>query len=209
MFTGIVEQVGTLERRWPAADRVNLNLEISAGFSGELTIGESVSVMGVCLTVVEQSSNRFTVQCTTTTWEITALKTLGPGDSVNLERSVTPQTRMGGHWVLGHVDTTGTVAAIVAEGDARHVTIRFPAEFGRLVVDKGSVTVDGVSLTVVERGPDWFSLTLIPHTQSVTTLARLTTGGPVNLEFDALAKYVDALLSPYRTAPTTERRNPQ
>lgn len=205
MFTGIVEAVGTLSQKSVAVDGVSTELTITVPWAGELAIGESVAVMGVCLTVVAHSNQDFVVQFTSTTREITTLWELAPGSSVNLERSVTPATRLGGHWVLGHIDTVGHVQSIVPEGQSRHVTISFPSSFRPYVIDKGSITVDGVSLTIVACGPDWFRLTLIPHTRSVTTLAQLQPRQPVNLEFDALAKYLAELIAPYQVRTTLKK----
>lgn len=197
MFTGLVEEQGRIVRAVPAPDDMGRELTIASSFSGELAIGESVAINGVCLTVTERTATAFAVHCTATTLELTTLGRVGAGHPVNLERSVTPATRLGGHWVLGHVDTTGTIAAIAPLGDAMSVRIAFPHRFHPLVVPLGSVTVDGVSLTVVTVDTDALSVTVIPHTQKATTLGHLTPGQAVNLEFDALGKYVQQLLAPY------------
>lgn len=195
MFTGLIEATGTLIKEAADTDGVSKRLTVQAPFCRELTLGESVSVNGVCLTVVEITDPTFAVQVSPTTLSLTTLGTISAGTLLNLERSVTPATRLGGHWVLGHVDATGEIFSIKSEGDAHHVFIQYPSQYDELVLPLGSVTVDGVSLTVVESKKREFSVTLIPHTQSMTTLGLLETGQSVNLEFDVLGKYVKHLLT--------------
>ncbi|CAB1130012.1 Riboflavin synthase [Candidatus Hydrogenisulfobacillus filiaventi] len=207
MFTGLVEAVGTIAARKPSPDGQGLYLAVQAPFAGELSAGESVAVNGTCLTVLPEApepvAGAFWVECSPTTLEITTLGGLPVGGRVNLERAVRAESRLGGHWVQGHVDTRGEVVAVTELGNARQVCIAFPARFRRLVLDKGSVAVEGVSLTVVSQGVDeagdtaWFEVTLIPHTLAETTLNDLVPGQPVNLEFDILGKYVVSLLGPY------------
>jgi riboflavin synthase len=195
MFTGLVETIGTIsETRWEP-DEVSERLTIHATDFHDLALGESIAVNGVCLTVVDISPHTFSVQVSPTTLALTSLGSLNIGDRVNLERSVTPTTRLGGHWVLGHVDTTGKIAQISAEGEAHHVNISYNPEFSDLILPLGSVTLDGVSLTVVSAHDGEFRVTLIPHTQHTTTLGGWKSGHPVNIEFDILGKYIKHLLS--------------
>jgi riboflavin synthase len=194
MFTGIVETIGRIMRHDPAPDGVSVKMTVSAPFSGDLAIGESVALNGICLTVIEHRAQTFDVEATVTTQSLTTLGTWSVGSPVNLERSVTPTTRLGGHWVLGHIDTTGTIVGIAESGDANQVTINYPSEFVDLVLPLGSITIDGASLTVVSCHESCFTVTLIPHTQAVTTLGEWRTGNAVNLEFDVLGKYVKHLL---------------
>lgn len=194
MFTGIVEATGRIMRHDLEPDGVSVKMTVSAPFSEALTVGESVALNGICLTVVEHDAQTFEVEATTTTQSLTTLGTWKVGSSVNLERSVTPTTRLGGHWVLGHIDTTGTILDMAESGNASQVTISYPSEFVDLVLPLGSITIDGASLTVVSCHENRFTVTLIPHTQGVTTLGEWRIGDAVNLEFDVLGKYVKHLL---------------
>jgi riboflavin synthase len=189
VFTGIVEELGTVVDT--AADRLVVSGPL---VTKDTAHGDSIAVNGACLTVVEVHGEAFTADVMTETWRRTALGALRPGDRVNLERAATPSTRLGGHLVQGHVDGVGTVAA--HEPGERWATVRFtvPAALGRYLVEKGSVAVDGVSLTVVDAGPDWFTVGLIPTTLELTTLGRKRAGDPVNIEVDVIAKYVEKLL---------------
>lgn len=194
MFTGLVESIGRITQYEREKDGVSIRMAITAPFSEALDMGESVALNGVCLTVVERNAESFVVQATATTLGLTTLSNWQVGTPLNLERSVTPATRLGGHWVLGHVDGTGTIVDLVDNGDAHDVTISYPSEFRDLVLPLGSVTIDGVSLTVVTCRDNRLSVTLIPHTQTVTILGDWKVGQPVNLEFDVLGKYVKHLL---------------
>lgn len=194
MFTGLVESLGRITQHEIERDGVSVRMAITAPFSHALEIGESVALNGVCLTVIQQNSESFVVQATATTLALTTLSTWHVGTMINLERSVTPATRLGGHWVLGHIDTIGTILDIVENGQAHEVTISYPQEFSDLVLPLGSITMDGVSLTVVSCNENHLSVTLIPHTQAVTILGDWKVGQSVNLEFDVLGKYVKHLL---------------
>ncbi|MDA8195274.1 MAG: riboflavin synthase [Thermaerobacter sp.] len=199
MFTGIIESTGVMQSRTPLGDGVSETLLIAAPFCEQLVSGESVSVNGVCLTVTGIGSRQFEAVVSPTTLRLTTLGGIETGRSVNLERSVTPATRLGGHWVLGHVDGTGRIAQIEPEGEVRHVTISFDRGFAPYVLPLGSITVDGISLTVVATEPGWLTVTIIPHTLAHTTLGEAIAGQAVNLEFDVLGKYVQHLLAPYAT----------
>ena len=159
-------------------------------------VGDSIAINGACLTVVRREGNCFAVDATPETLRRTNLGLLGAGDGVHLERALAAAGRIGGHFVQGHVDAVGTLAGRRPEGDSVVMTVAAPPEVMRYVVAKGSIAVDGVSLTVVDAAVDRFTVALIPHTQAVTLLCTKPLGAPVNLEADILAKYV-ARLAPY------------
>jgi riboflavin synthase len=190
MFTGIVEELGIVD----ALDGARLRVRTSV-VREDAAVGASVAVNGVCLTVVERVGASLAFDLSEETLRRTALGRLRAGDGVNLERPATLATRLGGHLVQGHVDAVGSVMSIepAADGGA-WLRISVPAELGRYLVEKGSVTVDGVSLTVAELEDDAFAVALIPHTLSVTTLGSAHAGDSVNLEVDVIAKYVERLL---------------
>ncbi len=190
MFTGIVEERGVVVDVAP--DRLAVGCRTVTADSGT---GASVAVNGVCLTVVERSDDRLAFDLSEETLRRTGLGRLAPGDPVNLERPVTLMTRLGGHLVQGHVDGVGEVTGF--ERDAARgawLTVRPPSELLRYLVEKGSVSVDGVSLTVAELDDGAFGVALIPHTLEATTLGSTEVGDPVNLEVDVIAKYVQRLL---------------
>jgi riboflavin synthase len=190
MFTGLVEATGRVASVTPQDGGVRLRVEAPLGV---LTIGESVSVSGACLTVVTAVSDAFEADLTRETVERTKLGRLAPGSRVNLERAVVAGARLGGHLVQGHVDGTARVRSITPEGEARRVEIECPRELSRYVAEKGSVSLDGVSLTVNAVAGHVFSLMLIPHTLAVTTLGELAPGAELNLEVDLVARYVERL----------------
>lgn len=193
MFTGIVEEVGSLLSVSP--DGLGRRLVIQGRrVLQELKIEDSVAVNGVCLTVVERQGDRFAVQAVAETLAKTSLGSLRAGSALNLERALTPATRMGGHFVQGHVDCAGLVHAFPREEPGRRLVLEFPPEFDRYVARTGSIAVEGVSLTVAAVEPGRAQIALIPHTLEHTTLGRLQPGDRVNLEFDCLAKYVERLL---------------
>jgi riboflavin synthase len=208
MFTGIVEELGEVLATTPTgADSALLTLR-GPLVTGDARHGDSISVNGVCLTVVEATGEVFTADVMGETLTRSSLGGLRPGDRVNLERAAALNSRLGGHLVQGHVDGVGEVTA--REPAQRWETLRFrlPQGLSRYVVEKGSITVDGVSLTVSGVGPDWFTVGLIPTTLELTTLGTRAVGDPVNLEVDVLAKYVERLLSaggsPLRPIPTSD-----
>ncbi len=196
MFTGLVEEGGVVERVVPAAEGARLVIGARVVLEG-LAIGDSVAVNGACLTAVEISASSFAVDAVAETLRRTSLGGAEPGDRVNLERPMRLGDRLDGHLVQGHVDGVGAVRAARPEGGSTILEIAAPADLLRYVVEKGSITVDGVSLTVAARLADAFTVALIPHTMSVTTLGPQAVGRPVNLEVDVLAKYVEALAAPY------------
>ena len=204
MFTGIVEEVGTLlAREWVGgvgreADSARLRIRARKALEG-VALGDSIAVNGVCLTVTGSDGDEWTTDVMAETLRRSSLGALGAGDPVNLERAVTPHTRLGGHLVQGHVDGVGTVLTRTPGEHWEVVRVGLPPELARYVVEKGSITVDGVSLTVsaVSAADDpepWLEVSLIPTTLRETTLGAVPPGSPVNLEVDVIAKYVERLL---------------
>jgi riboflavin synthase len=201
MFTGLIETSGVLRRVTPKGPLVTLVIGAPAAMVAELTLGESVAVDGACLTVVRAGGDTFEVDASSETLSRTTLGERHPGDALHLERALRLGDRLGGHIVAGHVDATGRVRSRAALGQALELVIEAPSEVMRYVVAKGSIAVDGVSLTVNEVLADGFSLVLIPHTQGIVHLHRKQPGERVNLEADLLGKYVERLLAPRGDAP--------
>ena len=197
MFTGIVEELGTVEAIEDQGDAIRVTIRAQQVLS-DAGLGDSIAVNGCCLTVSDRTDSTWTADVMQETLDKTSLGSARPGDPVNLERAATLQTRLGGHLVQGHVDGVGTVEARTPSEHWELVTISMPRELGRYLVDKGSVTVDGVSLTVVEAGEERFSVSLIPETLARTTLGSRQTGDRVNLEVDVIAKHVEKLLASER-----------
>src|SRR5690349_17598456 len=196
MFTGIVEELGTVEAVEEQEDALRLSIRAGTVLEGT-GLGDSISVNGCCLTVAERTDGTWTADVMQETLDKTSLYGVRPGDRVNLERAVTADKRLGGHIVQGHVDGVGTVVSRSPSEHWEVVEISLPTELSRYLVDKGSITVDGVSLTVVEAGDDRFTVSLIPETLARTTLGSRQPGDRVNLEVDIIAKYVERLL-PYQ-----------
>ena len=194
MFTGIIEELGEVVAWEPSADAARITVRGPVAVS-DAVHGASISVSGVCLTVVEQGPDWFTADVMAMTISMSTLGGVTPGARVNLERAAALGDRLGGHIVQGHIDGTGEVLA-VTPGDAwRIVRISLPTELAPLVARKGSIAVDGVSLTVSDVGDDWFEVSLIPETLTATTLGLLTVGDRVNLETDIVARHVERMLS--------------
>jgi riboflavin synthase len=189
MFTGIVETIGKVVRVARRADLADLVIEAGVAAEGA-KLGDSIAVNGACLTVTGVEGGAITFQAVAETLQRTNLGDLVPGAPVNLERAVRADQRLDGHVVQGHVDATGRVRHLAREGEDVRLAIDTDAAFADLLVDKGSVTVDGVSLTVVRAEPAGFDVALIPHTLEATTLGRRAPGDRVNLEADVLGKYV-------------------
>jgi riboflavin synthase len=202
MFTGIVEELGTVEAIEPQGDALRLSIRATTVLD-DVHLGDSISVNGCCLTAAAVEADVWTADVMQETLDKTSLLGARRGDRVNLERAVTAGTRLGGHIVQGHVDGVGEVASVTREGESALLEVSAPEELLRYVVEKGSITVDGVSLTVAGRAPGAFRVALIPHTMSVTTLGPQALGRRVNLEVDVVAKYVEALVAPY--APRGDR----
>ena len=194
MFTGIIQGVGRLAGLEPRGGDVRLQVEVGSLAFEDVELGESIAVNGVCLTVVEFDESTFSADASNETLSLTTLGGLAEGDALNLERAMRPVDRLGGHMVSGHVDGVGRVAAI--EPDARAQRWRFEAspDVLRYVAKKGSICVDGVSLTVNEVDDTGFEVALIPHTVQHTRFSHTGVGDPVNLEVDLVARYVERLL---------------
>ena len=193
MFTGIVEELGTIAAVEDQGDAIRLTVQASTVLDGT-GLGDSIAVNGCCLTVVTSDGDTWTADVMQETLDKTSLLGVAAGDRVNLERAVTVDKRLGGHIVQGHVDGVGEVVRRTPSEHWEIVEIAMPPEFGRYLVDKGSVTVDGVSLTVVEALEKSFTVSLIPETLARTTLGTRQPGDRVNLEFDVIAKHVEKLL---------------
>ena len=190
MFTGIVEEVGIVK------DLEGQRLVVQAHKVMEgLKLGDSIAVNGACLTVVQREDNTFTVELSPETLRRTSLGVLSVGHGINLERPLAVSDRLGGHIVQGHVDATGSITSSKPDGDCVILRIRSPKRLMPYIVEKGFVTVDGISLTVVKRGASSFTLSVIPYTLQNTNLLSKTVGDRVNLEADIVAKYVESLLA--------------
>lgn len=196
MFTGLIQGVGRVtaitargaERRFVIAPPFSL---------ADCELGESIAVNGVCLTVETFDRATFSAYASAETLDKSGLDRLATGSAVNLERALAVGDRLGGHIVSGHVDCLGRVAAVTSAGESTIYRIAFPAEKGGLVVPKGSIALDGISLTINGCGPDWLEVNIIPATQAGTTISEWKTGRPINLEFDVVGKYVQRMLAPY------------
>ena len=192
MFTGIVERLADVVS--VDATDAGRRLVVDSAYEEEPSIGDSVAVNGVCLTVVDTADGHLAFDVVTESLDRSNLGSLEAGSRVNLERPMSAAGRFDGHVVQGHVDGRGTVAQRTSEGDAERLRVELPSDLARYVVEKGSITVDGVSLTVTAIGADWFEFVLIPHTLEVTTLGIREVGEHVNLEVDVIAKYVERLV---------------
>ncbi len=194
MFTGIIQGVGSLAARQPRGGDVRLVVQAGNLPFDDVQLGESIAVNGVCLTVVDFDTSGFAADASNETLGLTTLGGLAPGDALNLERAMRPDDRLGGHLVSGHVDGVGRVAAITPDARAQRWRFEAPAGVLRYVAKKGSICVDGVSLTVNEVDDAGFEVALIPHTVDNTRFAHTGVGDPVNLEVDLIARYVERLL---------------
>ena len=193
MFTGLVQEIGSVAS--VDGDKGGSRLRIETKLSGELAEGDSISVGGTCLTAARIENGAFEADVMGQTLSLTTLGGLQPGDAVNLELALRASDRLGGHIVQGHGDGVGEVAAVEEDGFAQRVRVRLGADLMRYVVEKGSIAVNGVSLTVVDVDADAFSVSLIPETLERTTLGNAAPGAPVNLEVDVVAKYVEKLVA--------------
>ena len=193
MFTGIVEAVGSLSEVKGTGG--GYRVRIQTPLSSQLKVGDSLAVNGVCLTVIASDRPGVRADVSPETARVTTLGDLRPGAEVNLERSMRADARVGGHFVQGHVDATGSIEGIAQEGDSYRITIRFPAHLEPLLVHKGSVAVDGISLTIAALDGDRFDVQIIPHTWERTNLHAAAIGAAVNLECDILGKYVARALA--------------
>ena len=193
MFTGLVEETGELLSLERSATGARLTLR-AALVGSDARVGDSVAVNGCCLTVVGRADNTLSFDLLAESLARTNLGDLSPGVQVNLERALAANARLGGHFVQGHIDCTSAVRAFEAHGADRWLEIALPPEFAHLVAFKGSIAVDGISLTIAEVREDSFVVWIIPHTFEMTNLRTRRTGDRVNLEFDLLAKYLDRML---------------
>jgi riboflavin synthase len=189
MFTGLIETVGTLRAIAGRGDYTVLTIG-SAIPTEQIVVGESISCDGACLTVVAVESSGFVVEASRETASRTILRTYQTGSKINLERALKVGDRLGGHFVTGHIDCTGIVDYVRKAGESLELAIKYDANNDRLVIEKGSIAINGVSLTVNQCRSGWFTVNIIPHTAAQTTLESLLSGATVNLEFDLIGKYV-------------------
>jgi len=194
VFTGIVQAIGRIAVAQDRSRARRITIEAKRAFRG-CKIGDSIAVSGACLTAVQVTPDRFVADVSAETLKLTTAGRWRVGTRVNLETSLTPATPLGGHLVSGHVDGVGKLISVGREGAARRMRIENPRALSRYIARKGSVCVDGVSLTVNEVGRNSFDLMIIPHTLNHTTLGALEPGAPVNLEVDLIARYLERLLA--------------
>jgi riboflavin synthase len=193
MFTGLIRELGTVVSR--SGDEAGVRIELAAPQTAQASaIGDSVAIDGVCLTVVARTDQTLAFDAVPETLDRTALATLEPGSRVNVEPALRTGEPLGGHYVQGHVDGVGSVRSVQPEGDGKRLWFDLPSDLLRYIVEKGSVSVQGVSLTVAAADEAGFAVALIPHTLAATNLDSLNDGSPVNVEVDVLAKYVEKLL---------------
>jgi len=195
VFTGLIEDVGRVESLDRSSD--GARLRITTQLASEITEGDSIAVNGCCLTATAIDDGSFETEAMNQTLDVTALDAIGEGSRVNLELAMKAGDRLGGHIVQGHVDGVGEVAAVEDDGFARRIRIDLPTQLLRYVMDKGSITLNGVSLTVAGLGGSWAEVSLIPETLERTNLADLAPGDRLNVECDVIAKYVERLMSPF------------
>jgi riboflavin synthase len=194
MFTGIIEELGNVRAIEQRGDNARLVIEARL-VTEDIHEGDSIAVNGVCLTALDVNNSSFAADVSRETLDRSTLGRLKPGAPVNLERSVTPVTRLGGHLVQGHVDARGKFISATDQGGSWTVRIAYPPEIARYLVFKGSVAVEGISLTIAELTDDYFEIAIIPKTWEVTNFSHLQPGDDVNLEADVIAKYVERILS--------------
>ena len=205
LFTGLIQDIGKIlkmdRQRGGVALTISTRLDLSAA-----RLGDSVAVDGACLTVVKLSGHSFTVEVAPETLQRTTLATMKEGQTVNLETPLKISDPLGGHMVSGHIDGTGEIIGSEPEGNAQRIRFRVPPPIGRYLIEKGSVAVDGISLTVAECGEEEFSVSVIPHTWQKTTLIGKKAGDRVNIENDLIAKYVEKFLRPREERPPEKSR---
>ena len=195
MFTGLIEDVGSVESLAAGSDGTRLRIGTALG--PEIALGDSVAVDGICLTATAADADGFETEAMNQTLAVTALGGVAAGARVNLELAMRPSDRLGGHIVQGHVDGVGEVLEVEEDGFARRLRVGLPPEILRYAVDRGSITLSGVSLTVADLGESWVVVSLIPETMERTNLGDLTPGSNLNVECDIVAKYVERLLAPF------------
>ncbi len=192
MFTGLIEEVGSA-LDFPESGNGQLRIQASS-LSAKVCVGDSVAVNGCCLTVAKKEGDQIVFDLLQETLDRTNLRTVQRGSPLNLEAALAANGRVGGHFVQGHVDCTAHILAIELNGTDRRLEIELPAEFAHYVAYKGSIAVNGVSLTIAEHADKSFATWIIPHTQAKTNLGSISIGSPVNLEFDLIAKYLERML---------------
>ncbi|MGR5176107.1 riboflavin synthase [Vibrio parahaemolyticus] len=194
MFTGIIEAVGTLKAITPKGEDISVHVEVGKLDMSDVKLGDSIATNGVCLTVTDFSENSYQADLSVETLKKTGFAHYSVGDKVNLEKAMLPTTRFGGHIVSGHVDGVGEIVDRQQVGRAVEFWVQMPSELSKYVAEKGSITVDGISLTVNDIRKDAFKLTIVPHTSEETTIDHFQVGRRVNLEVDVLARYMERLL---------------
>lgn len=197
MFTGIIEEIGKIKAIRRGSKSVELEIEAAKVLEGT-RVGDSIATNGVCLTVTKLGGNQFSADVMPETMHRSGLGVLKPGDRVNLERALCLNSRLGGHLVAGHVDGVGTIVDKKRDDNAIWLTVSASSDILRYIIEKGSITIDGVSLTVAYVDRSVFKVSIIPHTQAATTLTSKHAGAIVNLENDMIAKYVEKLLGTYK-----------
>jgi riboflavin synthase len=195
VFTGLIQDVGTVESLRSGGD--GARLRIATSLAGEIELGDSVAVNGVCLTARAADRAGFEVEAMNQTLEVSALGTVATGARVNLELAMKASDRLGGHIVQGHVDGVGEVASVAEDGFAMRLRVALSRDLMRYVIDKGSIALDGVSLTAAAVGEDWLEVSLIPETLERTNLEEAEPGHKLNVECDAIAKHVERLMAPF------------
>ncbi len=204
MFTGLIEEIGLVKSLETMGTGATLTVSAARVLEGTV-VGDSISIDGACQTVTRLQGGAFSVFCSRVTLQATTLGSFGPGRKVNLERAMTPGGRLGGHIVQGHVDDRGTVTAVRRDSEGIGIDIRVPESLSRYITAKGSIAVDGISLTVVSLLPAGFSIYIIPETAAKTTLYERKAGDAVNIEVDILAKYVERMLGPRSSEEASSR----
>lgn len=194
MFTGIIEAVGSIKNIEPVGGDIRLHVEVGTLDMGDVQLGDSIAVNGVCLTAVEFDKKHFVADVSNETITLTSLKGLSPGSEVNLEKALLPTTRLGGHLVSGHVDGLGEVLSIKEESRSIRLIIRSPDDLKHYIAMKGSICIDGTSLTVNKITDSDFEINIVPHTQQQTIIKNYKPGTKVNLEVDLIARYLERLL---------------
>jgi riboflavin synthase len=195
VFTGLIQDVGRVRAIERGTDGARIEIESLLG--DEIAPGDSIAVNGVCLTATEKAPDGFEAEAMNQTLEVTSLGGLEAGDRVNLELAMKASDRFGGHIVQGHVDGVGEVAAVEEDGFARRLRVELPPRLLRYAIDKGSIALDGVSLTIADLGDSWLSVSLIPETLERTNLGEARPGRRINVECDAVAKHVERLMQPF------------
>ncbi|RWR14617.1 riboflavin synthase [Siminovitchia fortis] len=193
MFTGIVEEIGTVLRIERKAKSFTVHIQAEKILE-DIQLGDSIAVNGVCLTATEITRSTFQADVMPETFNVTSLSMLSPGSKVNLERAIAANGRFGGHFVSGHVDGTGTLISKKSMENALYMVIQIPEKFQVFVMEKGSIAIDGTSLTIFETDSEKITISLVPHTQAETILAEKNIGDPVNIEFDMFGKYIYHML---------------